>query len=154
MRQINWTLVVIAVLVSGLSARAEDEQDKDIRRLLELTGGGQLGVQVVSQMVETFKQSIKAPDGFWEDFMKEVNPNDIVNLAVPIYRRYLEPGDVKDLIRLYETPAARKFVKVQPQILRESQEAGSRWGQQLVEKVMRKLEAAQKNDPGSPKGKK
>ena len=155
MRQMTPTLLVVAALGCGLAARADEgEKAKDIRRLLDLAGGGKIGVQVMNQMLENFKKSLpQVPERFWDDFMKEVNPDDLVNLVVPIYARYLDASDIKDLIRLYDTPALRKFVKVQPQIVHDSQEAGQRWGTELAQKLMRRLEEEKKKDQTPAKGK-
>src|SRR5262245_24208055 len=61
-----------------------------IRKLLVVTGSGQLGMQVMTQMISSLKGSMpKVPDKFWQDFMSEVNPDELIEMVVPIYDRHL-----------------------------------------------------------------
>jgi len=139
-------LVVLGTSVSGAVLRAETggtdsaAKQKDIRRLLELSGSGQVGVQVARQMVDSFRTGMPAvPAKFWDDFLKETSADELINLVVPVYDRYLSHDDVKQIIAFYESPTGRKFVSVLPDITRDSMAAGQKWGEQLGQKVMRRL---------------
>lgn len=116
----------------------------DVRRLLQLTGAAQLGAQVMEQLIPAFKQQMPSvPDRFWQDFMKEANPNELVNQVAIIYDKYLSHDEVKAIIKFYETPAGKKLVSVLPQVTQESMVIGQQWGKQLGERVMRKLQQEQ-----------
>ena len=41
---------------SPAPSAADQAKDKDIRKLLELSGAGRMGVQVATQMLKTFRQ--------------------------------------------------------------------------------------------------
>src|SRR3954469_5105376 len=78
----------------------ETQKQKDIRKLLKITGSGELGTQVMSQMIGSMKKSMpQVPEKFWGDFMKEVHTDELVDLIVPVYDRNLTQDDVKELIR-------------------------------------------------------
>ena len=122
-------------------APADSEFRQDIRRLMELTGAGEMGTQVMDQMIGMFQQSnLGVPPEFWESFMAEVDADELVELVVPIYERHLTHEDVKGLIAFYETPLGRKMVAKQPQIIQESMLAGQTWGQRIGEEVVSKLQ--------------
>ena len=140
MRTLLAAIGVICVL--GGAVRAEETQkQKDIRKLLKITGSGELGTQVMSQMIGNMKKAMpQVPDKFWSDFMKEVHTEELVDLIVPVYDRNLTHDDVKELIKFYESPTGKKFVSVLPKITQESMSVGEKWGRELAMKVMTKLQ--------------
>jgi hypothetical protein len=134
---------VLCVLAGGVRAE-ETQKQKDIRKLLKITGSGELGTQVMNQMVGSMKKAMpQVPEKFWGDFMKEVRTEELVDLIVPIYDRNLGHDDVKELIKFYETPTGKKFVSVLPKITQESMVVGEKWGRDLAERVIKKLQAQQ-----------
>lgn len=119
----------------------ETPKQKDIRHLLDITGSGKLGAQVMTQMLGNMKRTMpQVPERFWNDFMKEVRTDELVDLIVPVYDRNLSQDDVKELIRFYESPTGKKFVSVLPKITQESMVVGEKWGRELAERVMKKLQ--------------
>jgi hypothetical protein len=138
---------VVCVLTSAATMVHADEtaKQKDIRKLLKMTGSGELGAQVMAQMLGNMKQSMpNVPEKFWTDFMKDVRTEELVDLIVPIYDRNLTHEDVKELIKFYDSPTGKKFVQVLPKITQESMSVGEKWGRDLAEKVIKKLQAQQK----------
>ena len=104
-------LAAIGVLcVLGGAARAqstsrppETQKQKDIRKLLKITGSGELGTQVMGQMIGNMKKAMpQVPEKFWADFMKEVHTDELVDMIVPVYDRNLTQDDVTELIHFYE----------------------------------------------------
>lgn len=133
------------ICVLGSAVRAEETlKQKDIRKLLKITGSGELGTQVMGQMIGNMKKAMpQVPDKFWADFMKEVHTDELIDLIVPVYDRNLTHDDVKELIRFYESPTGKKFVSVLPKITQESMVVGEKWGRDLAMKVMTKLNQQQ-----------
>jgi uncharacterized protein len=122
----------------------ETQKQKDIRKLLRITGSGELGTQVMGQMIGSMKKTMpQVPEKFWADFMKEVHTEELVDLIVPVYDRNLTHDDIKELIRFYESPTGKKFVSVLPKITQESMVVGEKWGRELAMKVMTKLQSQQ-----------
>ncbi|MGZ3442287.1 MAG: DUF2059 domain-containing protein [Polyangia bacterium] len=133
-----------AVIAQETQKQPETQKQKDIRKLLRITGSGELGTQVMSQMIGSMKKSMpQVPEKFWGDFMKEVHTDELVDLIVPVYDRNLTHDDVKELIRFYESPTGKKFVSVLPKITQESMVVGEKWGRELAMKVMVKLQSQQ-----------
>ena len=151
MRTVLATIGVLCVLGGAARAQStahsrppETQKQKDIRKLLKITGSGELGTQVMGQMIGNMKKAMpQVPDKFWTDFMKEVHTDELVDLIVPVYDRNLTQGDVTELIHFYESPTGKKFVAVLPKITQESMGVGEKWGRDLAMKVMAKLQAQQ-----------
>jgi hypothetical protein len=149
MRTVLAAIGVMVVLGGAVQAaedapKQETQKQKDIRKLLTITGSGELGQQVMGQMMANFKKSMpQVPEKFWSDFMKEVHTSELVDLIVPVYDRNLTHDDVKELIRFYETPTGKKFVTVLPKITQESMAVGEKWGRDLAMRVMVKLQQQQ-----------
>jgi hypothetical protein len=145
----NWLAAIGALFVLTAAMpmvhAEETAKQKDIRKLLKMTGSGELGAQVMAQMLGNMKQSMpNVPEKFWTDFMKDVRTEELVDLIVPIYDRNLTHEDIKELIKFYDSPTGKKFVSVLPKITQESMGVGEKWGRELAEKVIKKLQAQQK----------
>jgi uncharacterized protein len=145
MRNVLAAIGVMCVLgASGWASAQETAKQKDIRHLLQITGSGELGAQVMTQMMGSMKKSFpNVPEKFWSDFMKEVHTDELVDLIVPVYDRNLTHDDVKQLIHFYETPTGKKFVSVLPKITQESMVVGEKWGRDLAQKVVKKMQDQQ-----------
>jgi hypothetical protein len=132
----------VVCMLSGAVRAEETQKQKDIRKLLKITGSGELGTQVMGQMIGSMKKAMpNVPDKFWGDFMKEVRTEELIDLIVPVYDRNLAQEDIKELIRFYESPTGKKFVSVLPKITQESMVVGEKWGRELAERVIKKLNA-------------
>ena len=110
------------------------------RQLLELTGSANLGIQVMNNMIASFKKQLpNVPGEFWDEFSKEINPQDLVDLIVPIYAKYYTDEELTKLIEFYKSPLGQKVVEKLPLITQDSYTAGENWGRKISEKVATKL---------------
>ena len=124
------------------SADSQDKE-KDIRSLLDLMGSPQLVIQAMTELIDVYKEAVpEVPEEFWEEFMEEVRPEDLTDLVVPVYDKYLTHSEIKELIEFFESPVGRKYAEVLPQITQEVMAAGEKWGLQLGQKAIRKLQEA------------
>lgn len=144
-RIIIW--VVSLVLTGALNVVAEEMPDPaavskraDIKRLMEVTDVSSLGMQIMNQMILTMQKGrSEAHKKFWTDYLAEVDPNDLIEMIIPIYERHFTHEELKQLIAFYESPIGKKLIKVQPQIMMDSMAAGEEWGKKLVQRAMEKL---------------
>jgi len=159
----------VAAAAQASRSRVDDEKTKqaDIRKLLQLTGAGNLATQTIAEMEKGMRPLMTnaLPPGdyreklvslFFDKFHSKMDPAALTELVVPIYDKYLSDEDVKGLIQLYQTPIGQKLITVLPKIAAESQQAGEKWGQDLGRQCMmevlaehpeirQQIEAAQKN---------
>jgi hypothetical protein len=143
------TLLCITLLLSSylLSAQgttvstAETPKIKNIRKMLALTGSGKLGIQVMETMITNFKSHYTNVDSsFWSDFMKEIRPEDLVNMVIPVYDRNFTAEEIEGMIVFYSSPIGQKVLAKLPVVMQESMQIGQAWGQELAKKVFQKLQ--------------
>lgn len=138
----NFIIALAAVLFMSSNAFSEEASDQSIRELMQTTGAGNLGVQMMNQMLPSLKQLVpEVPDQFWQDFLNEVNADDLISMTIPIYKKYLTQEDVDALNTFYRSPTGKKMIQVQPMILQESVGVGQAWGQQLAKQVVERYKA-------------
>ena len=137
-------LLLASMSFSVPHVAAEQASTESIKVFMEKTGAGDLGVQAMEQMLPALKRMVPdAPESFWNDFMTEVRPDDLVDMTIPIYQKYLSQADIEAIIKFYDSKAGKKLLSVQPQIMQESMAAGQAWGQGLAMKVMERYQAQQ-----------
>lgn len=133
-------LITSLVLVSFLANAQDNSKREKIKHLLELTGSGKLGMQVMDQMMSSFKNSYSTvKQEFWDNFRKEINANDIENLILPVYDKYYTETDIDQLITFYNSPIGKKMINTMPLVMQESMKAGQNWGREIGEKVLARL---------------
>ena len=118
----------------------KETKEAKIRKLLDLTGAGDLGKQTMEGMMAAFKNAPGLPEDFIETFLELAKPEDVVNLVVPIYMKHLDEETLDAVIKFHESPAGQKLIKVTPSITKESMEAGQVWGRDLALKTLEILE--------------
>ena len=133
--------LLLSVIFSTSFAQAKTKID-NIQTLLELTGSGKMGIQVMQSMVVNFKETYpEVPENFWKDFMKEVNADSLNKMVIPIYDKYYTDSDIVQLIAFYQTPVGKKVILTMPLVMQESMQVGQTWGTELAEKVINNLKA-------------
>jgi len=78
----------------------------------------------------------KLVDLFFEKFRSKRDPDQLLALIVPIYGKYFSDDDIKQLIRMYETPIGQKMLSLLPKVVAESQVTGKAWGEEIGRQCM------------------
>lgn len=136
MKKISVLVVSALIFSMSMSTWSEPASPSSIKKLMEITGAGNLSVQMMNQMIMSLKH--EAPDAshkYWIDFMSEIDPGEMENLVVPIYQKYLTEEDVVAINEFYSSPVGKKLIQHQPDIMRESLAVGQLWGQDLTRRV-------------------
>lgn len=139
---------IFALMLTSLFATANAEQPTaaSVKKLMKITGAGELGIQAMNQMTDQLKPMLPAaPDSFWEDMKKETTADELISLITPIYQKHLTQSDVDAAIEFYQTPAGKNFVAAQPQIMQESMQVGEKWGTKVAQKIINKYKIKYKN---------
>ena len=133
--------LLFAFSLIATPAYSEPASPESIRKLMESTGAGEVGVQVINQMLPAMKQLVpNAPEEFWQDFMAEINADEMIDLVIPIYQKYLTEEDIQAINAFYNTPEGKKLIRVQPLIIQESMQVGQQWGEEIARKVIKRYE--------------
>ena len=133
-------VVILLFLCLSLSSLVAQTKEDDIRKLLEMTGSADLGVQVMNSIIGQFRQILpEVPDDYWNEFMGKATADEMILMIIPIYDRHFTHQEIRDIISFYETPTGQKLITKLPQVTRESMTAGSEWGRKLGEEIQQKL---------------
>jgi len=144
MKKILSTLVLVSAVALSSTASAEQASAESIKSLMRQTGSGDIGVQMMDQMLPALKKMVPdAPEKFWTDVMKEVNANEIEDLVIPVYQKHLSAQDIEAITAFYQTPAGKKLLKVQPEIMKETFAIGQEWGQGVAREILSKYKNTQ-----------
>ena len=135
-----WLMVLFFLLgVTANPAFSETEKEKDIEKLLEVSG-------ILSQltyMQDTLMNSMsmmisgsfpKVPDEFWKEFNQLIGEKEMGNLVsrvIPVYDKHMSHETVKKLIEMFETPFWEEWKQKMPEISREAGVLGSQWGKEI-----------------------
>ena len=91
-------------------------------------------------LIENYQKTYSKVDSpFWQEFSQEINPEELVNLTVPIYDKYFTWDEIRQLINFYETPTGKKIISTLPAIMDEAMNAGQAWGRAISEKILKRL---------------
>jgi len=140
------TVVLLLSLTFATFSMAEEAKTNNasvesVKELMDKTGTGEMAVQAMNQMLPVIKQMVpNASDQFWAEFMKEVNPEDLVTMIIPIYQRHFSQEDIDAVNAFYDTKAGKNFINSQPLIMQESMIVGQAWSQAIVQKVIAKAQ--------------
>ena len=132
-------LIVLILILFTIPAYAQRASSQSIKELLDKTQAGDMGIQVMNQMLPSLKVMVPdAPDNFWREFMAGVNSDDLVEMIIPIYQKYLTEKDISELNKFYSSPVGKKLIRYQPIIMQESMTVGQRWGENIAKEVLKK----------------
>jgi hypothetical protein len=145
------------VLVLALAASAAGAQptpapagrtvEAVAREVIETSGGGRLGMQMMQQMLPALKQMLPdVPDSFWTSFMDEVRLDDLVDRTVPIYAKHFSKDDLEALLAFYRSPAGQRVLSEMPAVLQECMAAGQEWGKELAKRAVEKAQELEEDD--------
>ncbi|HEY7351450.1 MAG TPA: DUF2059 domain-containing protein [Terriglobales bacterium] len=117
-------------------------KEADIRKLLDMVGTKATMVRTMGEMITNMRPLLmnSLPPGayreklitlFSEKFQSKADPQQMLDLAVPIYDKYLSDEDIRGLMQFYSTPLGQKAIAVLPKLTSECLQAGEKWGEQL-----------------------
>lgn len=146
MKKILSSLVLASAFLLSSTASAVPASAESIKALMQTTGSGDIGMQMMNQMIPTLKKMVpNAPDTFWVQMMEEINADEMENLIIPVYQKYLSEEDIQAINKFNQSPSGKKLIKVQPAIMQESFTIGQQWGQNIAKEVLTKYQEQLKN---------
>ena len=120
----------------------DPEKISNIKKLLDITGSRNMSRKIINQLIGSFKSEYpQVPGKFWDAFIAELKPEEMVDEYIPIYSKYFTNEEIKGIITFYETPLGKKTLSVIPQISQESTAIGIKYGKQAAERALEKLKS-------------
>lgn len=141
---------ILVVLGLSLPLLAEPAKSESVQKLMNISGAGEMGKMMMSQMMPALKQAIpEATEEFWQDVASEMNFDQLMTSIIPVYQQHLSEEDIQAILQFYTTPAGKKLISSQPVIMQQSMQIGQQWGQSVFMKVMEKHAALKNKSPKS-----
>ena len=141
-KRLSWLILIIIFLITTVKpVFSETEKERDIIRLLEVSGIRKQLTYMQDTLMNSMSMMIsgsfpKVPDGFWNEFNQLIGKkemDDLVQKIIPVYDKHMSHETVKKLIDMFETPFWEEWKEKMPQISREAGLIGSEWGKELSE---------------------
>jgi uncharacterized protein len=135
------TLIYSFCLVA-IFAQAQQATEATVRELLAATGSADMGKKMLDNMFAVFRKDMKdsKADSFFERMAAEINMNTLVEMIVPVYQKHYTEDELRAVIGFYKTPNGKKMLEKSPLVMQESMEIGQKWGREIAEKVMDRME--------------
>lgn len=136
-------IIIFALFLAAPTFAQPGSYKSKVKKMLSLTGAEQTFSVAIDQMMGQMRSMRSDVDTeIWDEVeaeFKKTSIDDLVELLVPVYYKYLTEEDLDGIIAFYQTPVGRKYASSTPDITRDSMIAGQEWGAKLGEKVANKL---------------
>jgi len=135
-------LAICTMATAQTTGIADSAKHADIVKMLRASGGAELGIQMMDNILPTFVQAFpQVPEQLWEEIKQEFSADALIDMIAPVYDKYYSHEEIQELIAFYESPIGKKLVERTPLVMQESMAVGQKWGYEVAEKIMKKLES-------------
>ena len=107
-------------------ANVSDAKKSLILELIDVSGTKETMSQMFSQIIS------QAPVEQVTSLKSVLNINEIISRLVPIYDKYFNDGELKELIAFYKGETGRKLIKVMPLLMEDSMNASMAYFQEKM----------------------
>ncbi|WP_300686122.1 DUF2059 domain-containing protein [Chryseobacterium sp.] len=131
--------IILGFLLLGINAFSQSNEAK-VRELISITRSDRMLSIGFKEFMDHYNNKYKdLPDNFWDEFKKDMAPERIVTLYIPIYKKYFSDADIDELIKFYKTPAGQKLIKNMPSLMTESTQVTNNFVEAFNKKVNDKI---------------
>ena len=143
-------LAVASCALSPLSARAQTASPPDtakvrlIRKLVATARLTDQAIQVIEQALPAQRvANPRIPAEFWDRFLAQARARrgELEDAYVALYDRNFTTAELRGMIAFYESPIGKRFLEVQPVLMREGMVMGQEWGSRIGADVGRTMAA-------------
>jgi uncharacterized protein len=133
-------IFIIGLSLAMLVGHAQQtEQEKDVLKLMEVSGSAASYDLVFQQLVSQLKMmKPDVPQATWDQVKQDVFDKEIVYLKkdlIPVYQKNFTADEVKQLIAFYTSPLGLKLVDGTAKISKESMQVAQPWAMSLAGKI-------------------
>jgi len=113
---------------SVLLVAQENSYKQILHKMLEVSGSVESFKPSIKRMMKVYqKEYTGISSEQWAAKEKEIvslSVDDLVDLLVPVYQKYLSQSDLEKIIAFYETPVGKKYARETPKLTQESMMLG------------------------------
>lgn len=138
--------LVLALFVFAAPAAAQDgEYRQQLTKMLDKSGALASADVIMDQLIPAMKQltAKEVPADFWDSFRAKWNrktKDKLVEIYVPIYKKYLTLADLKQIVAFYESPVGKKLAAATPSMTSEGMQAGQQLGMEIAQEMMKEMQ--------------
>lgn len=140
--------LILATLPALLAAQAPTQpqnktpSEQDVREMIRVTHVSELVCESLQKMLSSRRASnTSLPPEFWDEFSKEITPENLTEMAIPIYQANYTSAEIKALLAFAATPEGKSYLDKSPGMGNAFGAAGNAWVQQTGGKIAQKLHA-------------
>ena len=138
------TCAISLVLFVGIPASSNpdipSDKEQAIRKLMEMIGAADLGVQVRQQLLGQLRPAFpQVPESVWAEIAEPLDPAELTGLAISIYDRHFTMEELQALIDFYTTPVGQHVVKKLPLVAQESNVVSQQWDETKALEIIERL---------------
>lgn len=129
-------IAVVAFMFIGYMGFAQDTYKADTEKYMAVSGQ----MNAFDYLKEEMVQSI--PESRRQEFLAEleVSLNDYQTKLAEVYMEIFSHTDIKELIKMYESPIGKKLLEKNKELSDKTQAVGMEWGMGLQGLMMKYME--------------
>lgn len=131
---------IISIVSVGAQAQSSRAKVQELMQAMDMQATGKATLNMMFDQLKKMPLASGTADNFWDNFIKEIDYNEFIEMYIPIYQKHFTDAEIDELIAFYNSPIGKKFVAKTPYITSESMAAGQEWGMKVATKVMEKLQ--------------
>ncbi|MFH1824997.1 MAG: DUF2059 domain-containing protein [Candidatus Firestonebacteria bacterium] len=123
--------LIAGIVCSGIVMADESKNiDKEKRdNIIKLIKPG-YNIKIMKQM---FEKS-------FGNMVTEKDYQELAELMIPVYEKYYDNEDIKEMLKFNETPVGKKMIENGPLIMKETMEIAAKWASKWTKNMMEKGE--------------
>ena len=145
-----FSLLLISACATNNSASLSDDNKmlkinenaspkrKLVLELLNLFHAKEQSQQVLNSMIESMPLDVR------DSLRSAFDSDEMIELIIPVYEKYLTEDDLREVIKFYKTPAGKKLLEAQPKIMQDSIIVMKVYAQKKLNAILK----AEKEDTG------
>jgi hypothetical protein len=154
-RLVATSFLLLLCFTPALMAQSTPTEMKEanIRKLLTLMDARGVFKRAIDSQISAAKATgTRIPPKFWDEVLKEIDPDKFMDILIPIYDKHFSNDELEGLIAFYETPLGKKLISQLPQIMTDTAAAGDKYGQEIANKVIQRMQAEGTFPSAAPAG--
>lgn len=137
-------LVLTLVLqMAPRQSQAQASKQADIRQLFDLMYGNQLVETIIVAMTEAMQLDAGPMKTEVLDSLRVLmleNADVLRDSVVGIYDRMYTAQEIKEMVKVYQSPIGKRMVETQAELFQQSMAVGRSWGQSQSEEIKKRLQ--------------
>ena len=114
-----------------------DSYKKTLVEFMKVQGDYETLYSTFDQMV--LMMGVDSSDEKYKDLKEEMIVN-LIDKMVPLYKKYYSEDELKEAIKLFETPIGQKIAESKSLILNESMQLSMQWGMEFSGKLQEMID--------------